>query len=76
MTCYFRHLREIFQEAEIQVTKQNRPEINRIIQTIVHADDKTCPETWQEVKRHISQDKKGFVLALKQAWQNRQSRVL
>jgi hypothetical protein len=71
MTCYFRHLREIFQEAKIQVTQQNKPEINRIIQNIVQAEDKTCPQTWREVKRHISQDKNGFVSALKQAWQNR-----
>ncbi len=73
MTCYFRHLGEIFRRAEIQVTKENRREIDRVIQEIVGLHDAGCPETWQRVKRLIAEDEEGFALRLKSAWGNRKS---
>jgi hypothetical protein len=35
MTCYFRHLKEIFKKAGIEVTGENKREIDRIIHNIV-----------------------------------------
>jgi len=54
MTCYFRHLQEIFEEARITVTKENRKKIDETIHNIVGVDYKNCPETWKQVKTMIS----------------------
>jgi hypothetical protein len=35
MTCYFRHLQQIFKLAGIEVTAENKQEIDKIIHAIV-----------------------------------------
>ena len=67
MTCYFRHLREIFKKAEVEVTQENRKEIDGIIHRIVRAKYKNCPVAWAQVKKRIAEDEAGFVFELKQA---------
>ena len=71
MTCYFRHLEEVFKKAGIEVTSQNRPEIDRIIHDIVGVDYKNCPAAWKQVKNRLAQNEAGFVTMLKEAWNNR-----
>lgn len=68
MTCYFRHLKEIFEKAGIQVTSENRKEIDKIIHSIVHVSYQDCPATWREVKKQITVDEESFVSKLKEAW--------
>ena len=48
MTCYFRHLQQIFKKAGIEVTNENKREIDRVIHGIVGVDYKNCPATWKE----------------------------
>jgi hypothetical protein len=71
MTCYFRHLKEVFKKAEIEVTSENKLEIDRIIHNIVGVKYKNCPATWREVKKRIAEDEEGFVTKLKEAWNRR-----
>ena len=71
MTCYFRHLGEVFKKAGIEVTPQNRREIDRTIHDIVGVDYNNCPAAWKQVKNRLSQDEAGFVAMLKEAWNNR-----
>jgi len=71
MTCYFRHLKEIFQKAGITVTPQNRQQIDKIIHNIVGVEYKNCPETGRQVKKRMTEDEAGFVATLKNAWSNR-----
>lgn len=71
MTCYFRHLTQVFQKANIKVTTENRQEIDRIIHNIVGVNYKNCPATWRQVKSLISKDEASFVSKLKAAWRNR-----
>ncbi len=71
MTCYFRHLEEIFKKAGIEVTPQNRREIDRIIHGITRVDYKNCPVAWSHVKKRLAEDEAGFVAVLKEAWNNR-----
>lgn len=71
MTCYFRHLEEVFKKAGIEVTPQNRREIDRIIHGIVGVDYKNCPAAWRQVKTRIAEDEAGFVSNLKKAWNSR-----
>jgi len=72
MTCYFRHLDDIFKKAGIKVTKENKQEIDRIIHKIVGVKYKDCPDTWRKVKKRIATDEDNFVLTLKEAWNNKQ----
>ena len=71
MTCYFRHLNEVFKKAGIEVTSKNRQEVDRIIHDIVGVDYKNCPAAWRQVKNRVAEDEAGFVAALKKAWDNR-----
>jgi len=71
MTCYFRHLKEIFKKAGIEVTSENRREIDRIIHSIVDVKYKECPAAWREVKKIITENEADFVSKLKEAWSKR-----
>lgn len=71
VTCYFRHLKEIFKKAGIEVTSENKREIDRIIHSIVSVKYKNCPTTWREVKKRIAKDEVEFVSILKTAWNKR-----
>ncbi|MGB9841935.1 MAG: hypothetical protein ACPLKZ_04330 [Candidatus Bathyarchaeales archaeon] len=71
MTCYFRHLREIFQKAEIEPTAQNKAEIDKIIHRLVGVDYKNCPATWKQVKIHLAKDEASFISKLKEEWQRK-----
>jgi len=67
MTCYFRHLQHIFKKAGIEVTSENRREIDRVIHGIVGVVYKNCPDAWREVKKRIAEDEEGFVSKLREA---------
>jgi ribosomal protein L17 len=67
MTCYFRHIQHLFEKAGIEVTKENRREIDKIIHNIVGVEYKNCPAAWREVKQRITEDENTFVSELKQA---------
>jgi len=45
MSCYFRHLKDILEEADIEVTPDNRKQVDRAIHQIVGVTYKDCPET-------------------------------
>jgi len=66
MTCYFRHLQDVFKKAGINVTSENKREIDRVIHGIAGVEYKNCPATWREVKKIIAEDEEGFVSKLKE----------
>lgn len=68
MTCYFRHLKDIFKKAEIEVTKDNKREIDRAIHGIVGVEYKNCSAAWKEVKKKIIENEERFVSELKESW--------
>ena len=68
MTCYFRHLKEIFKKAGIEVTSENKQGVDKIIHKIVAVRYKDCPSIWKEVKKRIAADEENFVSALKAEW--------
>jgi molecular chaperone GrpE (heat shock protein) len=65
MTCYFRHMKDVFDKAGVTVTKENKKDIDRAIHKIVGVDYKNCSATWKEVKKKMAEDKSGFVTTLK-----------
>jgi hypothetical protein len=71
MTCYFRHLKDVFKKAGIEVTPQNRQDVDRIIHGIVGVDYENCPAAWRQVKNRVAEDEADFTAVLKEAWNNR-----
>ena len=68
MTCYFRHLKGVFANAGIEVTKENKRELDRIIHRLMRVEYKNCPVTWREVKKKLAEDEAGFTAKLKTEW--------
>ena len=68
MTCYFRHLQSVFRKAEIEVTEENKRDLDKIIHGIVHVEYKNCSATWKEVKKLIAKDEGSFAAKLKEEW--------
>ena len=56
MSCYFRHLKNILNEAGIEATPDNRKQIDRAIHDIVGVTYKDCPATWKKLKQEIAGD--------------------
>jgi len=67
MTCYFRHLQDIFKKAGIEVTNQNKRDIDRVVHRIVNVEYKNCPAAWREVKKRLAEDEDAFVSELQKA---------
>ncbi|HVP37177.1 MAG TPA: hypothetical protein VMT04_09305 [Terriglobales bacterium] len=68
MSCYFRHLQEIFDSAGIKVTKDNRKKVDEAIHKLVKVKYKNCPQTWKKIKETILLDerkKRDFARELK-----------
>lgn len=68
MTCYFRHLKQVFEKAGIQVTPTNKKEIDRVVHNIVGVNYKNCSDTWRQVKKLILEDEANFASMLKEEW--------
>ena len=68
VTCYFRHLQNVFKKARIEVTEENRRDLDKIIHRIVHIEYKNCSATWKEVKKLIAEDEGSFVAKLEEEW--------
>ena len=73
MTCYFRHLKHVFEKANVEVTSANRTEIDKVIHDLVGVNYKNCPAVWKKVKIRILEDEAKFVSTLKDAWENSKS---
>ncbi len=69
MSCYFRHMQEIFAEAGIQVTPANKKQIDQAIHNLVDVEYKNCPAAWKAIKAGTStpEQRREFVLKLKKA---------
>jgi hypothetical protein len=65
LACYFRHLQEVFKNAGIRVTEENKREVDKVVHRIVGVEYKDCPAAWKEVKKRISEDEEAFVSQLK-----------
>ena len=70
MSCYFRHIKDILDEAGIEVTPGNKKKIDQTIHQIVDIPYKDCPTTWKKLKQQIMGDgasREEFIKKLKQA---------
>jgi len=70
MSCYFRHLKNILEEAGVEVTPDNKKQIDQAIHQIVGVIYKDCPETWKRLKQQLTgneQKRQEFISQLKSA---------
>lgn len=67
MSCYFRHIPDILNEAGIDVTAENKREVDRLIHSLVGVEYKDCSSVWKAVKAHRAEAglRAGFVRKLK-----------
>jgi hypothetical protein len=70
MSCYFRHLKDIFDEAGIEVNASNKKQIDQATHRIVSTNYKDCPGTWQNLKQQVvadEQNRQDFIVKLRKA---------
>ncbi len=70
MSCYLHNLKDILSEAGVEVTAENRKQIDRAIHEIVNTTYKDCLGTWKEVKKKLASseaEKREFLKKLKAA---------
>jgi hypothetical protein len=72
MSCYFRHLKDIFAEAGIEVTPDNKKQIDQAIHRIVKVEYKNCPAAWKEIKTGVADlpKRQEFIAKLKSTLAN------
>ena len=58
MSCYFRHLKEIFDEAGIEVTSANRKKVKEAIHSLTSVGRSDCPAAWKKLKQQVLNDEK------------------
>jgi hypothetical protein len=67
LTCYFRHLKDVFDKAGIEVTKENKRDLDRAIHAHMCVEYKDCPSTWRAVKISLAEDEEAFLGVLREA---------
>jgi hypothetical protein len=69
MSCYFRHMQPLFDEAGIKITPVNKKQIDQAIHKVVDVDYKDCPATWKQIKLSLAEPQKRqeFIHKLKSA---------
>jgi len=56
MSCYFRHIKNLLDEAGIEVTPGNKKKIDQAFHQIVSVTYKDCPTTWKRLKQELAGD--------------------
>ena len=73
MSCYFRHMKDVLDDAGIIVSVENKKQVDALIHQLVNVEYKNCPPTWQAVKAEIKEDperRARFVARLKEEMSN------
>jgi hypothetical protein len=56
MSCYFRHLKDVFDAAGIQITRENKKAVDAAVHALLGVEYKDCPTTWRAFKDQIGTD--------------------
>jgi len=51
MSCYFRHLKDLFAESGVSVTKENKKDVDAFLHEQVGVEYKHCPDAWSAIKK-------------------------
>lgn len=58
-------MKEVFEQADLKVTKENRKEVDRTIHILVGVEYKNCSATWKAVKEKLAENRDNFIQELK-----------
>ena len=58
MSCYFRHIKDLFREAGVEITPGNKKDVDSAIHKMAGVDYKDCPATWKRIKEEFLVDDK------------------
>ncbi len=58
-------MKTIFSQIGVEVTPENKKEIDRKIHELVGVNYKNCPETWKAIKSRIADDEAKFITDLR-----------
>jgi hypothetical protein len=61
-------MKDVFSRAGVEVTKENRKEVDRIIHSIFGEEYKNCSSTWKMVKERLGENEEAFIEELKNAF--------
>ena len=67
LTCYFRHLKLVFDQIGVEVTSENKQEIDKKIHKLVNVPYKNCSATWKAIKGMMAEDEEKFLANLDKA---------
>jgi hypothetical protein len=56
VSCYFRHLRDVLDEAGIEVTSANKKDVDRALHEIAGVAYKDCPSAWTNLKGQVANE--------------------
>ncbi len=68
MSCYFRHIEQIFTAAGVIITPENKKQVDATIHKLMGTHYKDCPATWREFKKQVLSDnnkRQEFIARLK-----------
>jgi len=51
MTCYIRHLDEVFEDLGMEKNKENRRKLDLMIREKIKMKDADCSEVWARIKK-------------------------
>jgi molecular chaperone GrpE (heat shock protein) len=54
-------MKEVFEKAGVEVTKENRKMLDEKIHQIVGVEYKNCSKTWKTVKERLHENKEFFI---------------
>jgi hypothetical protein len=57
VSCYFRHLKDLFSGTGITVTPENKKRLDAAIHKIVSVEYKNCPDAWKKIKIELLSEK-------------------
>jgi hypothetical protein len=60
-------MKDVFSRAGIEVTKENKKELDRAIHAYVGVEYKDCSSTWRVVKERLVDDEEAFLGMLGEA---------
>ncbi|VBB42804.1 conserved hypothetical protein [uncultured Desulfatiglans sp.] len=70
MSCYFRYMKDVLEEAGVVITAENKQSVDRIVHSLVDVPYKDCSPAWKAVKEQIRNDpgaRERFIQRLKGA---------
>ena len=67
MTCYFRHMKLIFEQIGVEITPENKRDIDKKIHALLGTEYKNCSSTWKAVKARLTENEEKFLADLDKA---------